>query len=31
VKVGDAVSIVYEDVTKEITLPKFCRDSNHTS
>ena len=31
VKIGDAVSIVYEDVTEEITLPKFRRADNHTS
>lgn len=31
VKIGDKVSIVYEDVTEEITLPKFRRVGDHTT
>ena len=31
VKIGDSVTIVYDDATEELTLPKFRRVENHTA
>jgi uncharacterized OB-fold protein len=31
VKIGDPVTIVYDDTPEEMTLPKFRRVENHTA
>jgi uncharacterized OB-fold protein len=31
VKIGDSVTIVYEDATEEMALPKFRRVENYTA